>query len=129
MFCMVIPSLSTLYNILTEKLYRNDGNTVDTMTEILYIIGVDGNTSESLLKLKKEGDVMDQIAETLRDARKSKRLTQTEVAKSVGVSRAYYADVERGRYNPSLKLMSRLAKLLGINLNFLKKNDGNTSET
>lgn len=99
------------------------------MTEILYIIGVDGNTSESLLKLKKEGDVMDQIAETLRDARKSKRLTQTEVAKSVGVSRAYYADVERGRYNPSLKLMSRLAKLLGINLNFLKKNDGNTSET
>lgn len=126
---MVIPSLSTLYNILTEKLYRNDGNTVDTMTEILYIIGVDGNTSESLLKLKKEGDVMDQIAETLRDARKSKRLTQTEVAKSVGVSRAYYADVERGRYNPSLKLMSRLAKLLGINLNFLKKNDGNTSET
>ena len=128
---MVIPSLSTLYNILTEKLYKNDGNTVDTMTEILYIIGVDGNTSEILLKLqrKKEGDVMDKIAETLRDARKSKRLTQTEVAKSVGVSRAYYADVERGRYNPSLKLMSRLAKLLGINLNFLKKNDGNTSET
>lgn len=71
---------------------------------------------------------MDKIAETLRDARKSKRLTQAEVAKSVGVSRAYYADVERGRYNPSLKLMLRLAKLLGINLNFLKKNDGNTSE-
>ncbi|WP_423791645.1 helix-turn-helix transcriptional regulator, partial [Mitsuokella jalaludinii] len=40
---------------------------------------------------------MDKIGETLRDARKSKRLTQTEVAKSVGVSRAYYADVERGR--------------------------------
>ena len=72
---------------------------------------------------------MDKIAETLRDARKSKRLTQAEVAESVGVSRAYYADVERGRYNPSLKLMSKLAKLLNINLNFLKKNDGNTSET
>lgn len=71
---------------------------------------------------------MDKIAETLRDARKSKRLTQIEVAKSVGVSRAYYADVERGRYNPSLKLMSKLAELLSINLNFLKKNDGNTSE-
>lgn len=64
---------------------------------------------------------MDKIAETLRDARKRKRLTQTEVAESVGVSRAYYADVERGRYNPSLKLMSKLAKLLNINLNFLKK--------
>ena len=87
--------------------YKNNGNTVDDMMEILYII--------------KGGDTMDKIAETLRDARKSKRLTQTEVAESVGVSRSYYADVEHGRYNPSLKLMSKLAKLLNINLNFLKK--------
>ncbi len=71
---------------------------------------------------------MGKVAETLRDARKSKRITQNEVAEKVGVSRAYYADVERGRYNPSLWLMARLAKLLSINLNFLKQNDGNTSE-
>ena len=69
---------------------------------------------------------MGKVAETLRDARKSKRMTQNEVAEKVGVSRAYYADVERGRYNPSLWLMARLAKLLSINLNFLKQNDGNT---
>ena len=71
---------------------------------------------------------MGKVAETLRDARKSKHMTQNEVAEKVGVSRAYYADVERGRYNPSLGLMARLAKLLSINLNFLKQNDGNTSE-
>lgn len=71
---------------------------------------------------------MNQIAETIRKARESKRLTQTEVAEAVGVSRAYYADVERGRYNPSLKLMAKLGKFLSINLNFLKRNDGNTSE-
>ena len=72
---------------------------------------------------------MGKVAKTLRDARKSKRMTQNEVAEKVGVSRTYYADVERGRYNPSLALMTRLAKLLNINLNFLKqKNDGNTSD-
>ena len=43
------------------------------------------------------------------------------------ISRAYYADVERGRYTPSLKVLSRLADILGIDLNFLKRNDGNTS--
>ena len=71
---------------------------------------------------------MGKVAETLRDARKSKRMTQNEVAEKVGVSRTYYADVERGRYNPSLGLMARLARILNINLNFLKQNDGNTSK-
>ena len=36
---------------------------------------------------------MGKVAETLRDARKSKRMTQNEVAEKVGVSRTYYADV------------------------------------
>ena len=53
-------------------------------------------------------------------------MTQYQIADAVGVSRAYYADVERGRYTPSLKLLSRLAVLLDIDLNFLKGNDGNT---
>lgn len=71
---------------------------------------------------------MDKVAENLKNGRLKKGLTQAEVAMSAGVSRAYYADVERGRYNPSLRLMAKLGKILGINLNFLKENDGNTSK-
>lgn len=68
------------------------------------------------------------INEVLRNAREKAELTQQELALKAGVSRAYYADVERGRYNPSLSLLVRLSKILKIDLNFLKKNDGNTSQ-
>ncbi|WP_370822770.1 helix-turn-helix transcriptional regulator [Acidaminococcus massiliensis] len=68
------------------------------------------------------------INEVLRNAREKAELTQQELALKAGVSRAYYADVERGRYNPSLSLLVRLSEILKIDLNFLKKNDGNTSK-
>lgn len=70
---------------------------------------------------------MNKIGEVLRDAREKAGLTQLELSSKVGVTRAYYADVERGRYTPSLKVLSKLAEVLCIDLNFLKQNDGNTS--
>ena len=70
---------------------------------------------------------MNKIGDVLKAAREKAGLTQLELSGMVGVSRAYYADVERGRYTPSLKVLSRLADVLGIDLNFLKQNDGNTS--
>jgi transcriptional regulator with XRE-family HTH domain len=70
---------------------------------------------------------VNKIGDVLKSAREKAGLTQLELSGMVGVSRAYYADVERGRYTPSLKVLSRLADILGIDLNFLKQNDGNTS--
>ncbi len=69
---------------------------------------------------------MNKIGEALREAREKAGLTQMELSSKVGVTRAYYADVERGRYTPSLKVLSKLAEVLDIDLNFLKQNDGNT---
>lgn len=71
---------------------------------------------------------MNKIGDVLKSAREKAGLTQLELSSMVGVSRAYYADIERGRYNPSLKVLTRLADILGIDLNFLKLNDGNTSD-
>jgi immF control region protein len=70
---------------------------------------------------------MGRIEAVIKEAREKAKMTQYQIADAVGVSRAYYADVERGRYTQSLKLLSRLAVLLDIDLNFLKQNDGNTS--
>lgn len=70
---------------------------------------------------------MNKIGDVLKSVREKAGLTQLELSSMVGVSRAYYADIERGRYNPSLKVLTRLADILGIDLNFLKLNDGNTS--
>lgn len=66
------------------------------------------------------------IGDVLKKARLAKGKTQREIAEAAQVSRAYYADVERNRYSPSLRLLSKLAVILDINLNFLKNNDGNT---
>lgn len=66
------------------------------------------------------------INEIIKDARLKSGLTQQEVADKTMVTRAYYADVERGRYTPSLKLLARLGVLFNIDLNFLKENVGNT---
>lgn len=59
--------------------------------------------------------------------RKRSKLTQKRLGEMVGLSRNYIADIEAGRYTPSLNSMCRIAKILKIDLNFLLKNDGNTS--
>lgn len=61
------------------------------------------------------------IAEILKKARKKSGKSQRQVAEETHVSRVYYADVERGRYTPSLKFLSRLAILFDLDLNFLKE--------
>lgn len=71
---------------------------------------------------------MEKIKTVLKAAREKAGLTQIELAEKAGVTRAYYADVERGRYTPSLRVLSKLSEILNIDLNFLKENDGNTSK-
>jgi putative transcriptional regulator len=45
--------------------------------------------------------------------RKSKHLTQAELAKLVGISRPYLSDIETGKYkNPGSLVLLRLAKAL-----------------
>ena len=60
---------------------------------------------------------MDSIEYVLKSAREKSGKTQQQIADEANVSRAYYADVERGRYTPSLKLLSRLGSILNIDLN------------
>lgn len=71
---------------------------------------------------------MENIGTVLKEAREKAGYTQAELADLAGVTRAYYADVERNRYTPSLKVLTKLSKILDLDLNFLKDNDGNTSE-
>lgn len=70
---------------------------------------------------------MNTIGKLLKKARENSNMTQSDVADIVGISRAYYADLERGRYNPSIKVLVKLCNLYNIDLNFLRENDGNTS--
>lgn len=65
------------------------------------------------------------VGQKLKEFRKKMKLTQQELANQIGISRPYYADVEMGRYLPSLKVLTKLSLFLKLDLNFLKENDGN----
>ncbi len=49
----------------------------------------------------------------LRDLRKARSWSQEELARLLGVSRQTVIAIERGRYDPSLKLAFRIARLFG----------------
>lgn len=53
--------------------------------------------------------------------RKSKGLTQQQLARLIKLSRSYICDIENDRYTPSLKTMMLLSNILDINLNILSK--------
>jgi transcriptional regulator with XRE-family HTH domain len=65
------------------------------------------------------------IGKIVREKRKEQRKTQGELAKQVGISRVYIAGIETEKYNPSIKVLVRIADVLDIDLNFLKNNVGN----
>lgn len=65
----------------------------------------------------------DELPELLREYRKSKKMTQKDLSKIIGISRGYYSDIESGRYLPSGKILDAINKVVPI---FFILKDGNT---
>lgn len=65
----------------------------------------------------------------LKAARASMDLTQKDIADSIGISRQTVNAIEKGDYNPSIKLCISICKLLGKKLDDLFwEDDGNEQE-
>lgn len=62
-----------------------------------------------------------QFGKKLREARLKKKLSQGDVARILDVHRSYISGLERGRRNPSLLTVHKVAKALGISVNELLK--------
>lgn len=58
----------------------------------------------------------------VRMLRESNGYNQYDFAFECGISEAYYGRIERGEYSPTLRLMNKIAKTLGISLSELLKN-------
>lgn len=56
------------------------------------------------------------LGEKIQFERMSRGLTQEDLAKKANMSRTYLADVENGRYNPSMNILERIAFALQIPL-------------
>lgn len=67
------------------------------------------------------------VAERLKFFRESRNLTKSRLAQLAGVSQSYISDIEAGKKNPTVEVLSRICDALGISLvEFLS---GETNET
>lgn len=52
----------------------------------------------------------------LRELREARGLTQEELAKILGVTRQTIIAIEKGKYDPSLRLAFKIAKFFGVKI-------------
>ncbi|NJE79626.1 helix-turn-helix transcriptional regulator [Thermococcus sp. GR4] len=50
----------------------------------------------------------------VRELREARGLTQEELAKALGVTRQTIIAIEKGKYDPSLKLAFKIARFFGV---------------
>jgi len=62
-----------------------------------------------------------QFGKKLREIRLKKKLSQGDIARILGVHRSYISGLERGRRNPSLVTVHKVAKALDVSTNELLK--------
>ena len=62
---------------------------------------------------------LEALGALLREERRAAGLSQRDVAERTGVSDAYLSQVERGRHEPSLRVLTAVASTLGLSLEAL----------
>lgn len=59
-------------------------------------------------------DIQKTVGRNVRQARKAVGLSQEALADEAGIDRTYVSGVERGVRNPTVTILDRLAKALGV---------------
>lgn len=54
------------------------------------------------------------FSKSLREIRLKKKMSQGDVAEKLGVHRSYISGLERGKRNPSLLTIKKIAKAIGV---------------
>ena len=70
-------------------------------------------------KIKEEYDALEpefNIIQAMIDTRKKQNLTQKELSRRTGITQADISRIENGTRNPSLDMLKRLAKGMGMRL-------------
>lgn len=63
--------------------------------------------------------VIQKFGQKVRKLRKKKDLTQERLAELTGIDYSYLNLIENGKRNPSLKVIAKLARVLGVRLDDL----------
>ncbi|MCY8228742.1 helix-turn-helix transcriptional regulator [Bacillus spizizenii] len=68
------------------------------------------------------------LGQAIKLIRKDSRLTQEELAELANLSRSYVADIERGRYSPSMSTLEKISEALNITVADILSKDNDKSE-
>ena len=63
--------------------------------------------------------IYEQLGKRISYIRKQKKMSQLTLALEAGVNKNYISDLERGRRNPSLMILSKIANAFGTNMSTL----------
>ena len=59
-------------------------------------------------------DVCHRLGRNIRRLREAKGLSQEQFADEAGIHRTYVSDLERGSRNPTIRVVERVARALGV---------------
>ena len=71
--------------------------------------------------MSKSNGVLAALGRNVRRQRDAKQFTQEKLAEKSGLDPTYISDIERGRRNPGIKNVAKLAKALGLTTSELCK--------
>lgn len=66
-------------------------------------------------------DIRKRLGNNLRHLRKQKGLSQEALAHEAGLHRTYVSDIERGKRNPTILAIEKLAHVVGVEVTDLLK--------
>ena len=96
---------------------------IDIIIKLAEIFGIDIDTLIAHAEIEVENTIQNTenapLATSLRHLRKTRGLTQSEIADKIGVSPSAYAMYERGEREPSIDKLIALADTLHVDLNVL----------
>ena len=61
------------------------------------------------------------LGQNLKKIRTEKKMSQGDIARTLGVDRGYISNIENGKKNPTLATIDKLAKALGVSADELLK--------
>jgi phage repressor protein C with HTH and peptisase S24 domain len=107
----------------TSILYNFSYGLVNTHVE-KYIFATNICQEENFVEsIKNRWGLMD-IGERIRHIRKLLGLTQKEFAQQIGITQGFLTNVEKGRYQPSEKVLRLISQTFGVSLEWLKTGQG-----
>ncbi len=79
------------------------------------LVGQQGTLERTKFENELKADV---LAFKFKEFRKQKHLTQTELAKSIGLEKGQISKIENGKFNLTLATINKIASALGVSVNF-----------